>query len=280
MTQPKDTAHRDLNRDPISGQPGSHPVGVGVGGAAGGAAAGALAGTMFGPLGTLIGAGVGVIAGAAAGKRVAERIDPTGEVEYWRHAHADRPYTDTTAYDYERDYSPAYGFGLQAREQYAGQGFEQSEGELKRQWEAARGQSRLDWEQAKPAVRDSWTRADVTHDTYAAADEHFESRFAQAEYTTADDRFEDYRPAYRYGVLARTRHGKREWDDALDAELARDWDRHRGESRLAWEQVRMGVRDAFSSPYISDDYNSPYDQKPDYNANDTNVRRGLFRVSG
>ena len=82
----------DLNRDPITGAPGSHPVGVGVGGVAGGAAAGALAGTMFGPIGTLIGAAAGVVVGAAAGKGVAERIDPTGETEYWRDEYKNRPY--------------------------------------------------------------------------------------------------------------------------------------------------------------------------------------------
>lgn len=42
----------DLNRDPISGAPGSHPVGVGVGGV-GGAAAGAMIGAIGGPLGML-----------------------------------------------------------------------------------------------------------------------------------------------------------------------------------------------------------------------------------
>ena len=39
MTNPKDPNH-DLNLDPISGEPGAHPVGTGLG-AAGGAAAGA-----------------------------------------------------------------------------------------------------------------------------------------------------------------------------------------------------------------------------------------------
>ena len=43
---------RDMNRDPITGEPGSHPVGTGVG-AAGGAAAGAVVGSVFGPIGTL-----------------------------------------------------------------------------------------------------------------------------------------------------------------------------------------------------------------------------------
>ena len=276
MTSNKDTAHRDLNRDPVTGEPGSHPVGVGVGSAAGGAAAGALAGTVFGPIGTLVGAGVGVIAGAAAGKGVAERIDPTGEVEYWRQAHADRPYTDTTTFDYDRDYSAAYGFGLQAREQYGSRGFEQSESELRSKWEQARGQSRLDWDQAKPAVRDSWGRADLTHNTYAAADQHFQERFQQADYKAQDETFDDYRPAYRYGVLAKTRYADRDWDDSLERELAQDWQRHSGGSRLDWERARAGVREAFTSPYI-DTVNSPYDQIPDYNEN-APAGSGLFRV--
>ena len=86
----RDTSQRDANRDPITGTPGAHPVGVGVGGVAGGLAAGAAAGTVFGPIGTLIGAAAGTVIGAAAGKGVAERIDPTGEVDYWRDAHRTR----------------------------------------------------------------------------------------------------------------------------------------------------------------------------------------------
>mgnify|MGYP007026695774 CR=1 FL=1 len=35
----RDTSQRDANRDPITGTPGAHPVGVGVGGVAGGLAA-------------------------------------------------------------------------------------------------------------------------------------------------------------------------------------------------------------------------------------------------
>jgi len=43
----------DANRDPLTGAPGSHPVGTGIGAAAGGVAAGAAAGTLAaGPVGT------------------------------------------------------------------------------------------------------------------------------------------------------------------------------------------------------------------------------------
>lgn len=65
------------NRDEITGEAGSHPIGTGVGAAVGGIAAGAAAGSVAGPVGTVVGAVVGTVAGAAAGKGVAEKIDPT-----------------------------------------------------------------------------------------------------------------------------------------------------------------------------------------------------------
>src|SRR5690606_24621558 len=54
----------DANRDPITGAPGSHPVGVAAGGTAG-ALAGAAVGSLFGPIGTLVGGGIGAVGGAA-----------------------------------------------------------------------------------------------------------------------------------------------------------------------------------------------------------------------
>ena len=98
------------NREPISGAPGAHPVGTGVGAALGGAAAGAVAGTVVGPVGTVVGAAVGAIVGGLAGKGVAEAIDPTRELVYWRENYGTRPYADkATAFD---QYEPAYGYGV------------------------------------------------------------------------------------------------------------------------------------------------------------------------
>lgn len=56
----------DLNLDPITGEPGSHPIGTGVG-AAGGALTGAAIGAVAGPVGAAAGAVVGAIAGATIG---------------------------------------------------------------------------------------------------------------------------------------------------------------------------------------------------------------------
>src|SRR5690349_24504231 len=82
---------RDTNPDPITGAPGSHPVGTGVGAAGGGAAAtwagAAIGGAAGGPIGAVVGGVVGAVAGAvgggAVGKSVAENIDPTVEGDYW-----------------------------------------------------------------------------------------------------------------------------------------------------------------------------------------------------
>ena len=103
----------DLNPDPITGTPGSHPVGTGLG-SAGGAAAGVVAGAAVGgPVGAVIGGAIGAIAGGAAGHAIGEAIDPTVEEAYWRDNYLARPYVDRSlAYD---NYAPAYRYGWESR---------------------------------------------------------------------------------------------------------------------------------------------------------------------
>src|SRR3982074_3082468 len=105
------------NRDPITGAPGAHPVGVGLGAAAGGIAGGAAAGTLAaGPVGTVVGAAVGAVVGGLGGKALAEHSAPTAEERYGRDNFEDEPY-------YQRgrtfdDYAPAYKVGGEARGRY------------------------------------------------------------------------------------------------------------------------------------------------------------------
>lgn len=144
------------NRDPISGSPGSHPVGTGVGAAAGGIAAGALAGTVVGPVGTAVGAIVGAVAGGLAGKGIAEAIDPTAEESYWRANYSSRPYVMSGAsFD---EYGPAYRYGVDSYGRAKGRTFDQFEPDLRRDWERSKGSSHLSWDKAKDATRDSWQR--------------------------------------------------------------------------------------------------------------------------
>ncbi len=145
------------NRDPLSGAPGAHPVGVGIGAAAGAMAAGAAVGTVAGPVGTIVGAAVGAVVGGLAGKGVAESIDPTVEDAYWRENYASRDYvTDGRSYD---DYGPAYGYGVGRYD--PNRSFEDMEPELAEDWMGARGPSTLGWGEASPAARDAWDRLDV-----------------------------------------------------------------------------------------------------------------------
>jgi hypothetical protein len=151
-----DARSADANADPISGEPGAHPVGVGVGAVAGGVAAGAAVGTVAGPVGTAVGAAVGAVVGGLAGKGVAEGIDPTAEDAYWRENFASRGYVaNGRTYD---DYGPAYGYAVNRYER--GRSFDDVESDLADDRMGARGQSSLGWGDASPAARDAWNRLD------------------------------------------------------------------------------------------------------------------------
>ena len=156
----RDERH-DANRDPITGAPGSHPIGTGVGAAAGGAAAGAGVGAVMSgpaaPVGAAIGAVVGAIAGGLAGKGVAESVNPTEEDAYWRENYKTRPYASEATYD---EFAPAYRYGWESRSQYQGRKFDDVESDLERGWDKAKGNSRLGWEKAKSATRDAWHRVE------------------------------------------------------------------------------------------------------------------------
>lgn len=145
----------DANRDPITGTPGSHPVGTGLGAAAGGVAAGALAGTLAaGPVGTVVGAAVGAVAGGLAGKAVAEQLDPTVVDTHWRGRYDKEAYFESgLTYD---DYAPAYRLGANARHTRPDASFEDIEASLAGEYPTLRGDSRLGWDKARPAVRAGW----------------------------------------------------------------------------------------------------------------------------
>jgi uncharacterized protein YcfJ len=151
--QKQGNVDKDENRDAITGEPGSHPVGAGLGAAAGGAAAGAVAG----PIGAGIGAVVGGVAGGLAGKAAAESIDPTAEQAYWKDEYQNRSYYDPDV-DYETNYAPAYQYGWESRDQNRDRDWEDVEPILGRDWESRRGFSSLGWDRAKLATRDAWNR--------------------------------------------------------------------------------------------------------------------------
>ena len=156
MATRRNSDSHDANRDPISGEPGAHPVGAGLGAAAGGAAAGAAAGAVAGPIGAAAGAIVGGVAGGLAGKGIAERIDPTAEDAYWRDEYPKRDYyDDDVAYD---SVAPAYRHGWESRARYQDRTWDQAEPEIQRSWESTPTSRDLSWEKARRASRDAWDR--------------------------------------------------------------------------------------------------------------------------
>jgi len=153
--QPKGKAS---NPDPITGAPGSHPVGTGVG-AAGGALAGAAVGTAVGgPVGGVVGGVIGAVGGGLAGHGVAEQIDPTVEDKYWRDNYRTQPYVGADE-TYET-YQPAYRYGWESRQKYSGKTWDQAEPEMSKNWSRARGTSSLGWDRAKLATKDAWHRVE------------------------------------------------------------------------------------------------------------------------
>ncbi|MDB5880525.1 MAG: hypothetical protein JWP43_403 [Ramlibacter sp.] len=150
---------RDLNRDPITDEPGAHPVGTGVG-ATGGAVAGAAAGALGGPIGMAVGGVIGAVVGGLAGKAAAEAVNPTAEEAHWRENYDREPYYQKgRSFD---DYAPAYRLGVTSRTRYEGD-WEKAEPQLASEWESARGGSSLSWPDAQPASRAAWDRVDANY---------------------------------------------------------------------------------------------------------------------
>lgn len=56
--------------------------------------------------------------------------------------------------------------------------------------------------------------------------------------------YDDYRPAYGFGVDARSRYPDRTFDD-VEPELRRDWMSKRGSSSIEWDRAKLASRDAW-----------------------------------
>ena len=80
------------NLDPITKEPGSHPVGTGIGSAGGAATGAGIGAVVAGPIGAVIGGAFGAVVGGAAGHAAGEAVNPTVEREFWSRNFQTRPY--------------------------------------------------------------------------------------------------------------------------------------------------------------------------------------------
>ncbi len=143
------------NPDPITNEPGAHPIEAGIGAALAGAATGLAVGAVAGPVATAVGAAVGAVAGGYAGKGVGEMIDPTTEDNWLRDHFKSRPYAKEGA-RFE-DFCPAFRYGALAEAKYGDAGIDLMDEQLQKDWEASK-ESQMPWTQAKDAVKDAYDR--------------------------------------------------------------------------------------------------------------------------
>ncbi|MGB3206195.1 MAG: YsnF/AvaK domain-containing protein [Crinalium sp.] len=151
-------SEHDANRDPISGEPGSHPVGTGIGAAGAGAMGAAIGGVVGGPIGAVVGSVIGSVAGGLVGKGAAEAVNPTEEDTYWQDNYTSRPYVEPdTSYD---TYQPAYTTGYEGFSRYADtdKTYDEVEPELQSDYEKKYASSGVPWEKAKHAARDAYLK--------------------------------------------------------------------------------------------------------------------------
>lgn len=75
-------------------------------------------------------------------------------------------------------------------------------------------------------------------------DAYWRDNYASRPYVDSGASYDDYGPAYRYGVDT-YRGGRTSAFDDADSDLSLGWDRARGSSRLTWDQAKNAARDSW-----------------------------------
>jgi len=78
----------------------------------------------------------------------------------------------------------------------------------------------------------------------AAEDAYWRDNYSSRPYVTSDGTYDDYGPAYRYGVDSYGRYDGRTFDE-VEPDLRRDWQTAKGSSRLTWENAKHATRDSW-----------------------------------
>jgi hypothetical protein len=73
---------------------------------------------------------------------------------------------------------------------------------------------------------------------------YWRENYVNRPYVTKGATFDDYGPAYQYGVENYSKYPGKKFDD-VEADLARDWQRAKGKSALTWEHAKHASKDAW-----------------------------------
>jgi hypothetical protein len=77
-------------------------------------------------------------------------------------------------------------------------------------------------------------------------DEYWRTTYSTRPYYEQGVTYDEYRPAYQYGWEYRAKPQYRgKTFDEIEPEMQRDWDAHRGQSKLSWAKARNAARDAW-----------------------------------
>ena len=82
-------------------------------------------------------------------------------------------------------------------------------------------------------------------------DDYWRSNFTGRSYVEGGSTFDDYGPAYGYGVESFGRYPGRVFDD-VEPDLSRGWSTGHGTSSLSWDHAKHAVRDAWNRVSGSD----------------------------
>jgi hypothetical protein len=145
----------DEHKDPLTGEPDSHPASTGAGAITGGLIGAATGSVIGGPLGAVVGIGIGAVAGGLGGKALGHAIDETEEEDYWRQEHCRQPFGREA--DYEK-YQAAYRVGYKGAKAYQNAAcYEEVEADLEKEYGGH--SAGLPWDKAQHATRAAWHRA-------------------------------------------------------------------------------------------------------------------------
>lgn len=77
-----------------------------------------------------------------------------------------------------------------------------------------------------------------------AEESYWRENYSSRSYVNSGASFDDYGPAYRYGVDSYGRYEGRTFEQA-EPEMMRDWDQTKGSSGLNWDKAKHAARDSW-----------------------------------
>lgn len=78
-----------------------------------------------------------------------------------------------------------------------------------------------------------------------AEDAYWRDNYSDRPYVDSTLGYDEYRPAFGYGVSAYQKHAGRKFED-VEGDLSSGWNRARGKSSLEWAGARGATRDAWN----------------------------------